>query len=126
MARTLGTIACDDEFIGVKKNVQRKFGTILELKADNSVIIGYDDHQETLDNIDLIVLCTGYEFDFSFLSLDKEGLIWTSKQVRPLYHHLFFALDPTLTFIGLPMITVPFPLFELQAKWAAQVYSGKV
>ena len=44
VARTTGTIACDDEFIGVKKNVQRKFGTILELKADNSVIIGYDEH----------------------------------------------------------------------------------
>ena len=48
-------------------------------------------------------------------------------RVAPLYHHVFPpAYAPTLAFIGLPWKVVPFPQFELQARWVARALSGAV
>ena len=48
-------------------------------------------------------------------------------RVSPLYQHVFPpAYAPSLSFIGLPWKVVPFPQYELQAKWVARVLSGRV
>ena len=42
-------------------------------------------------------------------------------RVSPLYQHVFPpAYAPSLSFIGLPWKVVPFPQYELQAKWVAR------
>jgi aliphatic glucosinolate S-oxygenase len=47
-------------------------------------------------------------------------------RVAPLFQHVFPpALAPTLSFVGLPWKVVPFPQFELQAKWVARALSGR-
>lgn len=44
----------------------------------------------------------------------------------PLYEHTFPpALAPSLSFIGIPKKIIGFPFFESQAKWIAQLLSGK-
>ena len=51
----------------------------------------------------------------------------THDRVFPLYKHLFPpAYAPTLSFVGLPWKIVPFPLYELQARWVARLLSGRV
>ena len=55
--------------IGNSKNIYRKSAIIEELRADGSVKLTND---EIIENVDLIVLCTGYALSFSFL--DVPGL----------------------------------------------------
>lgn len=48
-------------------------------------------------------------------------------RVSPVYRHIFpLSTAPTLAIIGLPWKVVPFPEFELQAKWIARVLSKRV
>ena len=47
------------------------------------------------------------------------------RRVGPLWQHLLPPAAPTLSFIGLPWKVVPFPLFELQARYHARVLSGR-
>lgn len=47
-------------------------------------------------------------------------------RVSPVYRHVFpVATAPTLSIIGIPWKVVPFPEFEVQAKWIARVLSGR-
>ena len=68
-------------------------------------------------------MCTGYDYHLDFIN--APGLNSHGKKVTPLYHHLFFAKDPSLTFVGLPYKIVPFPLMEHQARWIAHYLSGR-
>ena len=44
-----------------------------------------------------------------------------------MYRHIFpLSTAPTLSIIGLPWKVVPFPEFEVQAKWIARVLSRRV
>ncbi|CAI9111983.1 OLC1v1012339C1 [Oldenlandia corymbosa var. corymbosa] len=73
---------------------------------------------------DTIIYATGYSYSFPFL--DTKGIVKVNdNRVEPLYEHTFPPLlAPSLSFIGIPkMVLLPF--FELQAKWIAQVLSGK-
>lgn len=48
-------------------------------------------------------------------------------RVAPVYRHIFpLSTAPTLSIIGLPWKVVPFPEFEVQAKWIARVLSQRV
>lgn len=46
--------------------------------------------------------------------------------VAPLHKHFFAIEDPSVGFVGLPFSNLPFWCFELQARWAARVFSGEV
>jgi Flavin-binding monooxygenase-like len=90
--------------------------------------------------VDTVIMCTGYDYSFPFLesacssssssssrnSDTKLDLSWSDKHVQPLYQQIFHAQRIDLSFIGLPHSVVPFPLFELQAKLVAAVYTGAV
>ncbi|XP_043725021.1 flavin-containing monooxygenase FMO GS-OX5-like [Telopea speciosissima] len=75
---------------------------------------------------DIIFHCTGYKFNFPFL--ETNGIVTVEdNRVGPLYKHVFPPrLSPWLSFVGIPLMVIPFMTFELQAKWLAQVLSGKV
>ena len=75
---------------------------------------------------DAILLCTGYQYSFPFLSpechviVDLEG-----KRVNPLYLGVFHLEYPTLAFVGIPKFCLPFPMFAVQAQCVAAVLGGK-
>ncbi|KAL3516966.1 hypothetical protein ACH5RR_023868 [Cinchona calisaya] len=75
---------------------------------------------------DMILHCTGYKYDFSFVRTN--GIVTIDdNRVGPLYKHIFPPqLAPGLSFVGLPYMAVIFFMMELQAKWVASVLSGKV
>ncbi|KAG8379251.1 hypothetical protein BUALT_Bualt07G0069200 [Buddleja alternifolia] len=74
---------------------------------------------------DTIIYCTGYSYSFPFL--DTKGIVVVDDdRVGPLYEHTFPpSLAPSLSFIGIPKKLIGFPFFESQAKWIAQLLSGK-
>ncbi len=74
--------------------------------------------------IDTFVYCTGYEYSFPFLA--DTLLSVNDNCVAPLYLDIVPPQEPTLGFIGIPYLVVPFPLFDLQAKWFAGLLKGDV
>lgn len=60
--------------------------------------------------------------------LEDEEIVGTNKDLGhllPLYKHLFHARYPTLGFIGVCKIVIPFPLFHCQAQFFLSVLEGK-
>ncbi|KAK6925061.1 Flavin monooxygenase-like [Dillenia turbinata] len=74
---------------------------------------------------DTLIYCTGYRYSFPFL--DTKGMVVVDDgRVGPLFEHTFPpSLGPALSFIGIPQKIIGFPFFESQAKWIAQLLSGK-
>ncbi|KAF8399551.1 hypothetical protein HHK36_015418 [Tetracentron sinense] len=74
---------------------------------------------------DTIIYCTGYSYSFPYL--DTKGIVVVDDdRVGPLYEHTFPpSLAPSLSFVGIPRKLIGFPFFESQAKWIAQLLSGK-
>ncbi|KAL8678491.1 MAG: hypothetical protein Q9186_005161 [Xanthomendoza sp. 1 TL-2023] len=77
-------------------------------------------------DIDHIVLCTGYAYRFPFLTSLHPDIKNMGIQALPLYQHIFHINHPTLAFIEIPEMIVPFPLAECQAAVAARVWSGRL
>ncbi|KAM5572836.1 hypothetical protein ABKV19_012741, partial [Rosa sericea] len=77
---------------------------------------------------DTILHCTGYKYHFPFL--ETNGIVTVDEddnRVGPLFKHVFSpALAPSLSFVGVPSTTLPFPNFELQSKWIAGVLSNRI
>ena len=76
---------------------------------------------------DTVIYCTGYTYSFPFL--DTGGAVTVGDGdcvVGPLFEHVFPpSLAPSLSFVGVPR-KVPVPwFFEVQARWVAQVLSGR-
>lgn len=78
------------------------------------------DNGQVLSDIDVILWCTGYDYQFDFLSkLVETG----QRRVQPLFQQLWHAHYPNLALVGLPHSVVPFPLFELQAQAVERAWS---
>ncbi|KAL4235219.1 hypothetical protein ACF0H5_006857 [Mactra antiquata] len=91
-------------------NVSQKPG-ISELTADSVV---YKDN--TVEKIDVLLLCTGYKYDFPFLDdVCKVGIM--DERVTPLYKHIIHAKYPSLSFIGICKQICPFPQFQNQVQF---------
>lgn len=77
-------------------------------------------------DVDAIVFCTGYFFNYPFLSSLKPPLIETGERVKDVYQHLFSIHHPSLAFVGLPCKIIPFRTFEGQASVIAAVWSNRL
>lgn len=75
-------------------------------------------------DIDEFMYCTGYCYDFPFLTDDIVKV--EDNRVYALYRDIVPPRHPTLAFIGIPFLIVPFPLFEMQSKWFGHVLAGKL
>jgi hypothetical protein len=84
----------------------------IRLLAPSGAVV-FDDGMETAA-VSLIINCTGYDYTFPFL--ENETVSVADRGVRPLYKHLFSIADPSLIFIGLPWVIIPFPLFDAQVR----------
>ena len=96
---------------------------LAELRGDRSAVL---EGGAALAGVDAVMYCTGYHYAFPFLEGSTAGAAVRAAdgRVAPLYQHVVPpALAPTLSFVGLPWKTLPFPQMELQAKWVARVLS---
>lgn len=103
----------------------------LERVDDGNTIVAKDG--ERVEGVDVVVWCTGFLYDFPFLSPPTSGVgeegreppfTTNGRKVHGLYEHLFSATDPSLSFVGLPFSIVPFPFFYVQALWIASTIQG--
>ncbi|GAA6058243.1 hypothetical protein JCM3770_007431 [Rhodotorula araucariae] len=98
------------------------------------------DNGEVIANVDAIIFATGYYFSFPFClpstaPFDSHPLTYSPRKdgkrgapsgaeggirIHGLDDRLlFYFADPTLAFLALPYLTIPFPLAQLQARLAA-------
>jgi hypothetical protein len=78
---------------------------------------------ETL-KIDIFVYCTGYLYDFPFIDTNVVNV--NDNWVNPLYQDIVPPRDNTIGFIGLTYLVIPFPMFEIQAKWFVKQLKSKL
>ncbi|GFT87469.1 dimethylaniline monooxygenase 5 [Nephila pilipes] len=100
----------------LKKNV--KYFT------ENGVMFEGD---EKITEIDTVIMATGYEWKFPFL---EEDIVTTEKDGRINLYKCMWSPNlkhQSLVIIGFVLPFGPgFPLGEIQCRWVAQVFSGKV
>lgn len=77
------------------------------------------------EGIDALVWCTGYRYDFPFLDPTHGILDEADHTVSPLWLDLIAARVPSLSFIGLPSMVVPFAMFERQAALFVALLTGR-
>lgn len=94
----------------IPENIQQKPGI---RKVTNRQVEFLDG---SVENIDVLMMCTGYEYDYSFLSPEC-GIEVKDKRVTPLYKHLIHTKHPNFGIIGVCKIIVPFPNFDVQARF---------
>lgn len=78
-----------------------------------------------IDGVDTLMYCTGYEYSVPFL--DEAQIVEVDEGwIHPLYLDLFSTVAPSLAFVGLGNMIIPFPQYELQAGAFAAVVTGQV
>lgn len=77
-----------------------------------------------LSGVDVVLYCTGYDYDLPFLQRPRLMRV-EERAVHPVYRHVFHAYWPSLSFMGLLHSVVPFPMFDLQARWITRVVTGE-
>ncbi|XP_042459910.1 flavin-containing monooxygenase FMO GS-OX-like 8 isoform X1 [Zingiber officinale] len=94
----------------------------IELLCEDGTVLFADGSSVVADTI---LYCTGYSYSFPFL--DTKGIIHVDEnRIGPLYEHTFPpSLAPSLSFVGIPNKFIIFRFLESQARWIAQVLSGK-
>ncbi|XP_058833425.1 senecionine N-oxygenase-like [Topomyia yanbarensis] len=78
----------------------------------------------SFQSVDLIVYCTGYRYSFPFLHESCKIEI-DNNWVKPLYKHILNINHPTMAFIGIPYYVCTTLMFDLQARFALEYYSGR-
>ncbi|KAJ5313290.1 uncharacterized protein N7443_000174 [Penicillium atrosanguineum] len=102
---------------------------------EHSPIIAHLKSGQTLRDIDLVILCTGYQMVLPFLPQYNETdatasyasnsfIVTDGAQFHNLHRDVFYIPDPTLAFVGVPFYTATFTLFEFQAIAVAAFFSG--
>ena len=103
------------------ENVEQKVG--IDRMTSDAALLKNGERVEA----DTLVLCTGYRFAFPFLSDDcRPAILDDGRVVDGLYLHLIHAAFPTMSFIGIPMRIVPFPLFDRQVRFVLATLDGTV
>ncbi|XP_029169261.1 flavin-containing monooxygenase FMO GS-OX-like 4 [Nylanderia fulva] len=78
----------------------------------------------TVDDINVLIFCTGYKYNFPFLN-ENCGIRIDNNYVTPLYKHLINIEHPSMCIVGVPMIVVPFPMFHMQVQYFLALLEGR-
>ncbi|XP_055531321.1 senecionine N-oxygenase-like [Wyeomyia smithii] len=78
----------------------------------------------TRQPVDLILYCTGYRYSFPFLH-ETCGIQVDNNWVKQLYKHVINITHPTMAFIGIPYYVCTTLMFDLQARFVMEYYSGR-
>ena len=84
----------------------------------------FDDGSEVND-LDVVIFCTGYKIGFKFID---HSILPVNDNMVELYKYVFppNLAKPTLAVLGcVQPLGAIFPISELQARWATQVFIGK-
>ncbi|XP_022247417.1 flavin-containing monooxygenase FMO GS-OX-like 2 [Limulus polyphemus] len=74
---------------------------------------------------DVLILCTGYNYDVSFLHPDCKVFV-QDQRMQPLYKHLIHIEFPTLAIFGVLKTILPFPIYHQQVLLFLRVLDGSV
>jgi hypothetical protein len=131
LAVEIGTVAqhvywCAETFselaaAGRESGTIERRAAIAALRPDGTLTL---QDGTTVPRVDAVLLCTGYRYHFPFLGADLVRV--EDNWVQPLWQDLLHAEHPNLAFVGIPFRVVPFPLFEVQARWFAHLLAGDV
>ena len=91
-------------------------GSVRYLMEDGRIEVG---NKEFLGPVDCLIFATGYHYRFQFLS--EELIHVRDNWVSPLYQDLLCITHPTMALMALPFKIIPFPIFEIQARWFARM-----
>ena len=80
---------------------------------------------EELQDIDVILLCTGYLYRFPFMTPEC-GVVVEEKRVSPMYKHMLHMTYPTLQFIGLCRLMVTFRHMDAQVLFGLAALDGSM
>ena len=80
----------------------------------------------TSSDVDAIILCTGYQHAFPFMSDDLTLRTANRLATAMLYKGVAFAPNPDLFYIGMQDQWFTFNMFDAQAWWARDVIMGKI
>lgn len=98
---------------------------ITEFKASNRSVCFSDGSIET--EVDAVIFCTGYHYVFPFLKQSQSPVFVPSGAYADhLWHHMLYTKDPSLAFLCIPQLIVPFPFGEAQAAVIARMWSGRL
>ena len=77
-------------------------------------------------NVDCVVFCTGYDYDFPFFDDDSSPVTVDvpARRISPLYRHLVAINNPSLALMGICYTLVPFPHMTAQARYLARLFAG--
>lgn len=78
----------------------------------------------TSEEIQTVVYCTGYNFNFPFVSMDC-NIGFYNNYVQPLYKHCVNINRPSMAIIGLPPQACPFQMFDLQVRFCLTFMTGR-
>ncbi|OQV24618.1 putative Flavin-containing monooxygenase FMO GS-OX-like 3 [Hypsibius exemplaris] len=79
----------------------------------------------TVRPIDAVILCTGYIFDYPFLSPECHVTV-SRGRVAPLWRHLIHCEFPTLAFVGLANMAIFIQVADAQVRFYKAVTDGRV
>ena len=75
--------------------------------------------------LDDIILCTGYEYNFPFLTRGCGIQVESGRHMKPLYKHTFNINHPSMAFLGINYSIVAFPFYHIQSQLVVSVLLGK-
>ena len=114
-----GVIACD---------------AISRINEDGDIVL---EDSTILTNIDHLLFCTGYHYDYPFLD-EKSSIEMKYKRIEGLYQHILpfnsshpqyytcenNVIPPTIAFIGLLWKSIQFPLYDIQTRYILDLWEG--
>ena len=104
------------------KNMTQELG-INHCNGPDSFIM--KDKKEIKD-VDVLLLCTGYKYDYPFLSKSCDVSVQHRMMIKPLFKHVININHPTMCFIGTCSTINPFPQFNLQAQLYVKYLAGLI
>jgi len=115
-------LASREETFGTRQVI--KVADVRRMVPDSKTIEFVDG--KVIEDVDVVMYATGYLYDFPFFDGSVDCRI-KDNRIENLYQHVFLPhLAPSLSLIGIPWKVVPFPLFQLQARWVGKCLSGEV
>lgn len=120
-----GTRVAEIEFFEITSATRTEEPLTAESHLPIKVHLKSTDQDSTIEDIDYIIVCTGYYFTLPFLRRLHEDdtkpteasdtvLVTDGTQVHNLHKDIFYIPDPTLAFVGVPLYTATFTLLSFR------------
>ncbi|BFZ58048.1 hypothetical protein PYCC9005_005106 [Savitreella phatthalungensis] len=81
----------------------------------------------SLEDIDAIILCTGYHYSVPYLDEAHSDLIKRDgRTLDQVYRFCLYSRDISLAILAQNNMVLPFPFAQAQACWVARIWSGRL